>query len=82
MTELVSLQKFDTKSKIAILEELGYKSDGTFVLDKDGNKFMDKYINTSIKLDEMLILPGSTIIICNNEVSILGYIEEYGDGTL
>ena len=82
MAELISLQKFDTKTKIAILEGLGYKSDGVYVLTKNGEKFMDKYINTPIKLDEMLILPGSTVIICNNEVSILGYIEEYGDGVL
>ncbi len=82
MTELVSLKTYDTPTKIALLEGLDYKSDGVFVLDKDGKKLIDKYIDTPIKLDEMLILPGSTVIICDNEISILGYIEEYGDGYL
>ena len=79
MTELVSLQSIDKPSKIALLEALEYKSDGIFVLDKNGEKFLDKYINSPIKLDEMLILPGSTIIISNNEISIISYMEEYGD---
>lgn len=82
MAELISLKQYDTPTKVAILEGLDYKSDGVFVLDGEGKKVIDKYINAPIKLDDMLILPGSTVIINNNEISILGYIEEYGDGYL
>jgi hypothetical protein len=81
MAQLISLMQFDKESKIAILEGLGYKSDGIYVLTENGDRYIDKYINTPVRLDDMLILPGSTVIISNNEISILGYIEEYGDAT-
>lgn len=77
--ELLSLKNFSKESKIMLLGELGYKSDGIFVLDKNGKKFEDKYINEPIKIDNMVILPGSEIILDDNPLSIASYIAEYGD---
>ncbi|MGC8726351.1 MAG: hypothetical protein ACP5RS_07270 [Thermoplasmata archaeon] len=77
--EFVSLNNVGKKTKIAILKELGYDSDGTFVLDKDGNKVLDKYTGDEIKLDNMAILPGSTIVLNEESGSVLKYLEEYGD---
>lgn len=79
MVELVSIKDLSHLDKIFLLKELGYDSDGVFVIDKEGNKVKDKYINQDIKIDNMLILPGSTIILDNNPLSIASYLEEFPD---
>ena len=77
--ELVSLKEISAVSKIALLKELGFNSDGEYVLDLNGNKILDKYIEIPVKLNNMAIFPGSTIILDNNELSISLYLEEHGD---
>jgi len=77
--ELISLKKISVNSKIALLRELGFNSDGEYVLDSHGNKFLDKYLEIPVKLNNMVILPGSTIILDDNELSIMKYMEETGD---
>jgi hypothetical protein len=77
--ELISLKNISNESKIKLLKELGYDSDGEFVLDKNGNKLLDKYLEIPIKIDNMIILPGNTIILDDNEISISNYLEEFGD---
>ncbi len=79
MTELISLKDMSTEFKIQLLEELGYASDGIFVLTTSGKKHLDKYTDEPVRIDNMLILPGSTIIIDNNPLSISSYLEEFGD---
>jgi len=79
MVEIVRLDSLPKEVKISILNEIGYASDGFFVLDSKGNKVLDKYIQKEIKIDNMLILPGSTIVLDNNPVSVASYIEEFGD---
>lgn len=76
--ELISLKEVSKKSKILLLKELGYNSDGEFVLDSKGNRVMDKYVDIAVRIDNMLIFPGSEIILDDNELSISSYIEEYG----
>jgi hypothetical protein len=79
--EIISLKNVSIKSKEALLKELGYKSDGVFVLQSDGKKqHLDKYTGDPVKVSNMAILPGSTIVIDDNPVSIASYLEEYGDG--
>ena len=82
MVELVSIQDVPQKLKIALLRELAHDSDGIFVL-KDGEKCLDKYTGEPIKIDNMLILenqlPGSTVILDNNPLSISSFLEEFGD---
>ncbi len=77
--ELLSLKNISRESKILLLKELGYDTDGTFVLDSKGGKYNDPYIEQPVKIDNMVILPGSTVILDDNEVSIAAYIEDHGD---
>lgn len=79
MPELVSIKEMPRDFKIALLKELGYGSDGTFVLDKNGKPYQDKYINEPVRIDNMFIFNGSTIILDNNPLSISSFLEEYGD---
>jgi hypothetical protein len=82
MAELVSIHNMPQKLRIELLKRLGYDSDGVFVL-KDGEKYIDKYTKEHVKIDNMVILdnqlPGSTIILDNNSLSISSFLEEYGD---
>ncbi len=77
-TELVSLQRLSPDAKLMLLKELGYDSDGTYVL-KEGKRHLDRYTDEEIKLSNMVIFPGSVIILDNNPLSITLYLEEYGD---
>ncbi len=77
--ELISLKEVSVKSKIALLKELGFNSDGEYVLNFDGNKVLDKYIEIPVKVNNMAIFSGSTIILDNNELSISLYLEEFGN---
>lgn len=76
--EKVSLKGISTESKIELIEELGLKSDGTYVYD-EGEKVKDPYIEDDILLNNVLIFPGSCVIIDNNPLSIAAYFEEYGE---
>ena len=77
--ELVSLKNVSKESKILLLKELGYDSDGECVLDLNGNKILDRYLEIPVTIDNMVIFPGSEIILDDNELSISKYIEEFGD---
>lgn len=76
--KIINIKKLPKKVKIEILNQLGYESDGKYVL-KDGERVKDKYTGDPIKLDDMFIYPGSTIIISNNPLSIASFFEEHGD---
>ena len=77
--ELISLKNVSLNSKNRLLKELGYSSDEEFVLDSDGKRVVDRYAEIPVKLNNMIILPGSTLILDDNEFSIASYIEEFGD---
>ncbi|MGV8169049.1 MAG: hypothetical protein ACP5N3_03255 [Candidatus Nanoarchaeia archaeon] len=79
MVEQISISKLAIKDKILLLKELGYKSDGMFVLDQNGERIIDKYIDEPVTVSNMLILPGSTIILDNNPLSIASYLQEHPD---
>ena len=79
MTEILSIKGMPKSCKILLLKGLGYDSDGTFVLDDKSNKCLDRYTNEPIRLDNMFLFPGSTIILDNNPLSISAFLEEFGD---
>jgi len=79
MLETISIKTFTDKDKQVLLKELGYNSDDEFVLDNDGNQVIDPYLEEPVKVSNMIILPGSTIILDNNPLSISSYLEEYAD---
>ncbi len=64
--ELISLKDAPLESKISLLKELGYNSDGEFVLNAKGDKVIDKYIEVPVKINNMVILPGSEVILDDN----------------
>jgi len=77
--EFVSLKQVSLNSKILLLKQLGYNSDGEFVLDLEGKKVLDRYLEIPIRVNNMVILPGSSIVLDDNEVSIASYLEEFGE---
>ena len=77
--ETISLKQFSDEDKILLLKELGLQTDGKFVLKSDGEVAIDQYIGIPVQLNNMLIFPGSTIVLDDNELSITLYLEEYGD---
>ena len=79
MTEFVSLKNIPNEAKVELLRELGYDSDGIFVLEKSGKKHMERYTKQPIRIDNMVIFPGSTIILDNNPLSISSFLEEFED---
>lgn len=79
MVESISIKNLSLEDKNMLLKELGYGSDGTFVLDENGERVLDKYIEEPVKLANMLILPGSTVILDNNPLSIASYLQEHPD---
>jgi len=80
--ELISLKNVSMNSKLLLLKELGYSSDGEFVLSANGEKAIDKYAEIPVRVSNMVILPGSTVILDNNEFSIASYLEEFGEDAL
>jgi len=80
--ELISIKDVSLNVKLIILKELGYSSDGEFVIDSQGKRVIDKYVNIPVRIENMVILPGSEIILDDNELSISSYLEEYGEDAL
>lgn len=77
-TKLLTIKEMPKELKIALIKKLGYNSDGKYVL-KNGKKYKDKYIGEFVRINNMFIYPGSTIIIDNNPLSISSFYEEFGD---
>lgn len=73
------LKNLSQEDKILLLKELGFDSDGIYILNKGGERIYDKYLGVPVRIDNMLIFPGSTIILDDNELSITMYIQEYAD---
>jgi hypothetical protein len=79
LTEILSIIDMPLEFKILLVQELGYRSDGVYVLEKNGERVFDKYTKEPVRLENMAILPGSTVIIDDNPLSIASFLEEYGD---
>ena len=77
--ERVRLEDMPIEFKLQLLKQLGYSSDGKYVTDATGQRHKDKYVDVDVLLSRMLILPGSTLILDNNPLSIASYLEEYNN---
>ncbi len=77
--ETVLLKEVAFDSKVALLRELGFDSDGEFVLNSDGIKVLDRYLEIPIKVNNMVLLPGSVIVLDDNILSLSHYMEEFPD---
>jgi hypothetical protein len=77
--EQLSLRDAPAEFKVALLRELGYGTDGTWILDPDGQKHLDTYADKPVRLDRMIILPGSALVLDDNPLSIASYFEDHPD---
>jgi hypothetical protein len=80
--EVVSLKEVPKDLKIALLKELGYAldRDGVHVVRAEsGERAVDPYSNQEVRLDNMMILPGSAVLLDDNEFSLISYLEDKGD---
>lgn len=79
MMETVLLGEIPQDLKEALLRELGLGMDGDFVVDKGGDRVVDRYTREPVLVRNMIIMPGSTKFLDNNPLSIASYFEEFGD---
>ncbi len=77
--QIISLKQISKESKILLLKELGYTSNGKFIFDSNGKKVIDRYLEIPVEIDNMVIIPGSEIILDDNEISISKFIEDFGE---
>ncbi|MDV3244955.1 MAG: hypothetical protein LYZ66_07290 [Nitrososphaerales archaeon] len=76
--ELISLKEAPREFKVALLKGLGYGVDKEgFVVDSQGKRVTDKYSDKQVRIENMAIFPGSTILMDDNLLSITSYIEEH-----
>jgi hypothetical protein len=76
--EELQISDWTLNEKKILLQKLGYDTDGVFVV-KDGKRFQDAYLKQDISINNMLILPGSTVVIDNNPLSIAYYLQDHGE---
>ncbi len=82
MVETISIQDLCLEDKKILLGELGYSTDGNFVLDKNDKPLIDKYTNEPIKVNNMVVLPGSAVVLDDNPLSITSFLEDHPDVSL
>ncbi len=76
--KLVSIKNMPYELRVVLLQELGYNADNAgYVIDAEGKRIRDKYIDEEVKVSNMIIVPGSTLILDDNPISISSYIDEY-----
>lgn len=78
--ELISVKEAPKEFKVALLKALSYDVDKDgFVIDSNGKRVIDEYVDRPVRLENMAIFPGSTIVMDDNPLSIASYIEEHGE---
>jgi hypothetical protein len=74
-----SLNDLTRDQQIALLKEFSYNEKDGYVVGKDGRTpIKDKYTDKEVKFDNMIIVPGSALVLDDNPFSIASYMEEYG----
>lgn len=77
--QIVSVKDMPDNLKALLLRELGLSADADGYITKDGKQVQDKYIEQPVRVENMAIFPGSTVVLDDNPLSIALYIEEYGE---
>lgn len=77
----VSLKDTPLEFRLSLLKELGMKlhTDGVHVVREDGTRVIDPYVSEWVRVDHLMILPGSVLVLDDNLVSVACYMEEHGD---
>ncbi len=78
-TESISLDDVPQDVVDALLTELGYHVDRGLVFYEDDEPYIDPYVGVQVRSDNVMVLPGSTVVLDANPVSAAGYIQDYGD---
>lgn len=73
----ISIRSAPREFKVALVEAMGYKVEGDQILLPTGEKYLDPYTDVPVKLGNMLVVPGSTIVLDDNALSIAAYDEEH-----
>jgi hypothetical protein len=77
--QIVSVKDMPSHLKLLLLKELGLSVDEDGYITKDGKQVLDRYIDQPVRVENMAIFPGSTVVLDDNALSIVSYIEEYGE---
>lgn len=80
--KLVSLKSAPREYKLELLDALGMTvgQDGVHVVRKqDGAPVIDPYARVHVRIDNMMILPGSALVLDENELSLISYLDEKGE---
>ena len=77
--EFIELNGIPPELKRELLKKLGYDIDNEGYVTKDGKRVIDKYADKPVKFSNIAILPGSTVAIDDNPVSIASYFEEHAE---
>lgn len=73
----VSLQSMPLEARQKLLAKLDLRIDGDFVISaRDGSVHRDVYTGAPIRADNMLVVPGSVLVLDNSDVSIACYLED------
>ncbi len=75
--KLVSIRQAPREFKVALVEAMGYKVEGTQILLSNGEKYVDPYCDVPVRIDNMIVVPGSTLILDDNPLSIAAYDEDH-----
>ena len=78
-TETVKWGDIPPDVQFEIVRELGFTVEDNRILDPAGTPVLDKYTKAPVRLDNLMIVWGSTLLLDNNPVSIASYFEEYGE---
>lgn len=65
--------------QVQVVEELGYTVRDGVIHDSAGEPVLDRYTRMPVRLDNLLVVWGSTLLLDNNPISIASYFEEYGE---
>jgi hypothetical protein len=80
--ELIAIRDAPREFKVALLKALGYDVDKDSAhVTQEGKTVVDKYVGKPVLVDNVAIMPGSTIVLDDNPVSIASYFEEYGESS-
>ncbi len=75
---VASIKGMPFEARVQLLKYLGYDSDEDgYVIDPSRARVVDKYVDVEVRVDNMIIAPGSTIILDDNPLSIAGYLDEF-----
>jgi hypothetical protein len=76
--KVTTLDDLTDEEKVQLLELLGEGygcTDGKVT--RYGLPYKDPYSGRPVSLAELAIMPGSTVVIGNNPISIAGYVADY-----